>query len=186
MRELPNPIHTINIDVPTVAKQGLYITGLSLIVLIPIHLFLNQPFKVTFSLSSFFLFLIGYIVLIVLHEFFHLLGFRVFANIPWRKMKVGMDLKQGIAYATTDQLMANKSIQKAILLPFWTTGILPAMIALYLGSGVLLVLSAFLIGGAAGDFSMYRQLKQYPGDWVVQDDPKLPRLYLYNPDQLTN
>lgn len=101
-------------------------------------------------------------------------------------MKVGIDLKLGIAYATTDKLMTNRSIRKALLLPFWMTGILPAIIGLYIGNGVLIILSAFLIGGAAGDFVMYLALKELPDDWLIKDDPKLPRLYAYKPERLIN
>ena len=52
-------------------------------------------------------------------------------------MIVGVNLKMGIAYATTDQLMTNRAIRKALLLPFWMTGIVPAIIGLYIGSGLL-------------------------------------------------
>ena len=96
-------------------------------------------------------------------NFFILLGFRVFGGVPWKKMIVGVNLKMGIAYATTDQLMTNRAIRKALLLPFWMTGILPALIGLYIGSGLLVSLSALLIGGAAGDFAMYKELKEVAG-----------------------
>ena len=122
--------------------------------------------------------------LIVLHEFFHLLGFRLFAHVPWKRMVVGVNLKLGIAYATTDQLMSNAAIRKALLLPFWMTGIVPALVGLHFGSGVVIVLSALLIGGAVGDFAMYKELKKLPDDWLIKDDPKLPRLYVYQPDRM--
>ena len=99
-------------------------------------------------------------------------------------MKVGVNLKLGIAYATTDKLMTNRAIRKALLLPFWLSGILPAIIGLYIGSGVLIVLAALLIGGAAGDFAMYKQLKQLPDDWLIKDDPALPRLYVFSPERI--
>jgi len=85
----------------------------------------------------------------------------------------------GVAYATADQLMDNKGIRKALLLPFWMTGVLPAVLALYFNDGVLLLLGAMLIGGAAGDFAMYKELKKFPDDALVKDDPELPKLYVY-------
>ena len=112
------------------------------------------------------------------------LDFVYSANVPWKRMKVGIDLKQGIAYATTDKLMTNRAIRKALLLPFWMTGILPALIGLYAGSGILIVLAASLIGGAAGDFAMYKELRKLPDDWLIKDDPQLPRLYVFNPSTL--
>ena len=44
-------------------------------------------------------------------------------------------------------------------------------------------LAALLIGGAAGDFAMYKELRKLPDDWLVKDDPELPRLYVYAPDK---
>ncbi|MCZ2259046.1 DUF3267 domain-containing protein [Sporosarcina sp. G11-34] len=181
MNELPEPDKVIDIDLPVVAKKGLYITGLALIILLVIHFVLEKGMYIRLSFISILLFIVGYVLLIVLHELFHLLGFRLFAGVPWRKMVVGVNLKLGIAYATTDELMSNKEIRKALLLPFWMTGILPALIGLYIGSGVVIVLSALLIGGAVGDFVMYKELKKLPDNWFIKDDPELPRLYVFSP-----
>lgn len=179
MQEFPEPDHIIEIDLPKVAKSSLIITIISIVLLIVLKMAIEKEFVFSFSLWTVVLLIVGYVVLIVLHEFFHLFGFRVFANVPWNRMKVGVDLKMGIAYATTDKLMTNRAIRKALLLPFWMTGILPAIVALYTGSGILLVLSALLIGGAAGDFAMYKELKKLPDDSLIKDDPQLPKLYVY-------
>lgn len=184
MHEFPTPDHIIEIDLPTVAKQSIYFTIFSLVILLPVHFTLEKDVYFTITLSTLFLLLVGYILLIVLHEFFHLLGFRIFANVPWKRMKVGVDLKLGIAYATTDKLMTNRAMRKAILLPFWTTGLLPGIIGLSMGSGLLIILSAFLIGGAAGDFAMYKALKKLPDDWLIKDDPQLPKLYVFKPTSI--
>ena len=184
MDKLPTPNHVIDIDLPKVAKSGLYFTIIPLVSLLVVHFILEQGIYFRLTFFTILWLLSGYIVLIILHEFFHLFGFRVFANVPWKSMKVGVNLKLGIAYATTDKLMTNRAIRKALLLPFWMTGILPAIIGLYIGSGILIVLSALLIGGAAGDFAMYKQLKELPDDWLIKDDPQLPRLYAFSPEQI--
>ena len=184
MNEFPEPDKVIDIDLPKVAKKGLYVTGLALAMLLVIHFILEKEIYFRLTFVSVLLFIVGYVLLIVLHEFFHLLGFRLFAQVPWKRMVVGVNLKLGIAYATTDKLMSNAAIRKALLLPFWMTGILPALIGLYLGSGVVVVLSALLIGGAVGDFAMYKELKKLPDDWLIKDDPKLPRLYVFQPDRI--
>ena len=128
------PTDIVELNMNTIVKQMFYSTGISLAILLVLHIIINRPFDYSFSLLSIgkdlTLFSIGYIILIVLHEFFHLFGFRIFSNIPWRKMKVGINLKMGIAYATTSELMTNRAIRKSLLLPFWLTGILPAVIGL--------------------------------------------------------
>lgn len=178
-----NPTAIVEIDLLKLVKQSIWLTIGSLIALFGIHFIVNAPFHFAFSFRSILktttLFSIGYVALIVLHEFFHLLGFRLFAQAPWHSMKVGVDLKQGIAYATTDRFMTNAAVRKALLLPFWLTGIVPAILAILINSTTLLVLAAFLIGGAAGDFAMYRQLKRFPNHWLIKDDPKMPKLYVY-------
>ena len=184
MNGLPEPNEIVDVDLSTLAKKGIFLTVIPLGFLLLFH-FMIEGFYIYLNAYTILLFIVGYVVLIVLHEFFHLLGFRIFANVPWKRMKVGIDLKAGIAYATTDKLMTNRAIRKALLLPFWLTGILPALIGLYMGSGVLVVLSALLIGGAVGDFAMYNQLKKLPDDWLIKDDPQLPRLYVYSPERIS-
>jgi len=179
----PEPDKVIEIDLPKVAKSSLILTGAALLILWILKVGMEGSLTSSFSWWTIVFFIIGYILLIILHELFHLLGFRLFGGVPWRKMVVGVNLKLGIAYATTNQLMTNRAIRKALLLPFWMTGILPAIIGLYMGSGLLISLSALLIGGAAGDFAMFKELKELPDDWVVKDDPELPKLYVYSPDK---
>lgn len=174
----------ISLNLQTVMRQSLYITIGSLIILFCLKWLLHTP-TFSFSWSSIttqiLLLSIGYILLIILHEFFHLLGFNLFAKVPWKSMKVGADLKQGIAYATTTTHMPNHAVKKALLLPFWTTGVLPGIIGILIDHNNLLILSALLIGGAAGDFSMYRQLQQYPNHWMIEDHPTLPQMSIYHP-----
>ena len=178
-----NPTAIVEVDLLRLVKHSIWLTVGSTIALFCIHFVVNAPFHFAFSFLTILkmttIFSIGYIMLIVLHEFFHLLGFRLFAQAPWHSMKVGVDLKQGIAYATTDRLMTNAAVRKALLLPFWLTGIVPAILAILINSTTLLLLAAFLIGGAAGDFAMYKQLKRFPNHWLIKDDPKMPKLYVY-------
>ncbi|ARD48381.1 DUF3267 domain-containing protein [Sporosarcina sp. P33] len=172
----------VELDLQKIAKQSLWLTFIPLIILLAIRFLLQGELLLSFSFWYVVYALVGYIVLIVIHEFFHLLGFRMFCSVPWKNMAYGVNLKMGVAYATADQLMDNKGIRKALLLPFWMTGVLPAVIALYLNDGVLLLLSAMLIGGAAGDFAMYKELKKFPDHAMVKDDPEQPKLYVYPAD----
>lgn len=130
------------------------------------------------------LFFILYALLIVLHEACHLLGFMIFGRIPFHQLKYGLNLNLGVAYATTEQPLSNKAMKRALLLPFWVTGVIPAIIGFYINSSLLLVVAAFLIAGAIGDFAMYKELRKYPNNSLVKDDPELPRLYVYT--QYTN
>ena len=125
------------------------------------------------------LFVVLYIIFIILHEAFHLIGFMIFGRVPFKALNYGVNLEQGVAYATTERPLPNHAMKKALLLPFWTTGVLPTIVGFYLNSTVLILIGAVLIAGAVGDFAMYKELRKYPRHAIVQDDPKLPKLYVY-------
>lgn len=175
----------VELDLKKVAISSIWMTFVPYAVLLIIKFLLEGGIHFKITIWTFVYGLIGYILLIIAHEFFHLLGFRVFCKVPWKNMDYGVNWQLGVAYATADQLMDNRGIRKALLLPFWMTGILPAVIALSIGDGTLLFLSALLIGGAAGDFAMYKELKRFPDDALVKDDPELPKLYVYPPDGMS-
>lgn len=173
------PSEVIELDLTKVGWMSIFITAVSTIFLLGVYMLLNNGIEVSFTLVGFFLFIVGYVLLIILHEFFHLLGFRLFGSVKWKEMDVGVNLKMGIAYATTKKPIQNKGMKHALLLPFWTTGIVPAVIGFVIGSPWLIFLSAWLIGGAAGDFAMYKELRKVPNDAWIKDDPQKPKLYVY-------
>ncbi|PWA09667.1 hypothetical protein DCC39_12530 [Pueribacillus theae] len=134
-------------------------------------------FKIT--LTNFLLFIVLYIAGIILHECCHLLGFMMWGKASWNDLVYGINRELGVAYAGTKKMIQNHAMKKALLLPFWVTGLLPFIIGIWLNNGVLIVVSAFLIGGAAGDFSMYNQLRKVKNDAYIIDDLEKPQLYVF-------
>ncbi|GEK31241.1 diaminopimelate epimerase [Kurthia zopfii] len=174
-------IGEFELDMEALAKPVLKWTLILSILFVGIHYLIN-PFP-SFSISGFLLsilFIIGeYILLIFLHEICHLIGFYVFCGSSISQLKMGLDLKIGIAYATTTQFMRNKDARKALLLPFWLTGVLPLIAGIYYDQLTLTLVSAWLIVGAYGDFAMYKKLRTVPSSIYVLDDSTQPKLHLY-------
>ncbi|WP_397536683.1 DUF3267 domain-containing protein [Rummeliibacillus pycnus] len=183
MKNNSEPIAIIEIDMQKVAWQNLLLTVFLMIAFFFINIFIHHDFTFHITiwhvLLYFLLFIILYIVLIVLHECCHLLGFILFGKVPFSSLKYGVNLKIGVAYATTTELLSNKAMRKALLLPFWLTGVIPAVIGFVMNSKLWLILGAWLIAGAIGDFIMYIKLRKYPKHYLVRDDPNLPKLYVY-------
>jgi len=175
--------HVIELDIKKLMMDSVVITSGLSILFIAIQYICLKDFEFSFwrMISGFILFVLLYIVLIVLHEVFHLIGFMVFGGVPYKSLKYGINLELGIAYATTDKLLSNHAMKKALLLPLWTTGIVPTIAGFYVNSTVLLLAGAFLIAGAVGDIAMYKELRKYPKNALIQDDPQLPKLYVYAP-----
>lgn len=169
----------IELNLNKISKVGLIWTIVLSIAFIGINMLIHKQTEITFTLKSVLLFFIIFIALIVLHEAFHLLGFMWFGKAKFKDLDYGVNLKLGVAYATTSKPLLNKDMKKALLLPFWMTGVLPTIIGFILGSNLLVFIGAWLIAGAIGDFYMYKELKKYPKNVLVKDDPNLPILYVY-------
>lgn len=179
---LPNkePI-VIELDIKKLMIDNIVITSGLVILFIAIQYIYFKDFHFSFwnMIGGTVLFVILYIIFIVLHEAFHLIGFMIFGKVPMKALKYGINLELGVAYATTAHPLYNHAMKKALLLPFWTTGILPTIIGFYVNSTVLILVGTFFMAGAVGDFAMYKELRKYPKKALVQDDPKLPKLYVY-------
>lgn len=177
--EKSESIHSIiEIDIKKVAWQSLWMTILFSIFGLVLYRIIFNGLEITITLLGTFLAFVGFVLLIVLHEAFHLIGFWLFGKVPWDKMDYGVNLKLGVAYATTSLPIPNRSMKKALLLPFWMTGVLPMFIGFLIEFPMLVLLGAWLIAGAAGDFAMYKELRKVSNDSLIKDDPKLPILYV--------
>lgn len=169
----------IELNMKTIAKANLWLTIVLVITFVVINAVVHQRFSASFSFLDIFTFFLGYFLLIVLHEAFHLIGFMIFGKVSLHELNYGLNLKLGVAYATTTKPIENQAMKKALLLPFWTTGILPSLVGFGLDNFIFVSLGALLIAGAVGDFYMYKELTKFPKNALVKDDPKLPRLYVY-------
>ncbi|MEO4055358.1 DUF3267 domain-containing protein [Solibacillus sp. CAU 1738] len=176
---IQNEPHIIELNMQKIAKANIWLTIILMIIFFILNSLIHQHFTIRFSFLDTIIFSLAYIVLIALHEAFHLIGFMIFGNVKYKELDYGVNLKLGIAYATTSKPLRNKAMKRALLLPFWTTGVIPSMIGFYIDSTMLVLLGAVLIAGAVGDFYMYKELKKFTDDALVKDDPKLPKLYVY-------
>lgn len=179
MNTTNQPTRIIELNLQRIAWQSLLATALLSILLFLLNAFLHNDFNIDLSFTNLIIFMVGYILLIILHELSHLIGFVLFGKVPWSSLKYGVNLKLGIAYATTNKLLRNKAMKRVLLLPFWTTGVLPTVIGLWMNHSLLVLLGAFLIAGAIGDFAMYKELRKVSNTAFIKDDPELPKLYVY-------
>lgn len=170
----------ITMEVRKVAPKALWANVLLLIGFAAAFHFLAEPLDFSFSIPGILYFIIGYVVLIFIHEAFHLIGFILFAKVPFSSLDVGLNLDMGVAYATTTEPIPVKAMKNALLLPFWMTAAIPGLIGFWLGDQVLVLLAAMLAAGAYGDFYMYKALLKEPKSAWVLDDPELPRLHIFD------
>ena len=169
----------IELNMQKVTRDNIILTIVLVISMIALNALIHQRFIFDFSLIDYLYLFTAYILLIILHEAFHLIGFMIFGRVSYKELDYGVNLKLGVAYATTTRPLTNAAMKKALLLPFWTTGVLPTGIGFALDNFLIVIVGALLMAGAIGDFYMYKELRKYSNDAIVKDDPKEPKLYVY-------
>lgn len=171
----------VELSLERVGKQSLTVTIASLLFLFSLHTLLVRAWPFHCKWTDLLLGIGAYVVLIILHEIFHLIGFFIFGRVRWSEMEMGIRWDLGVAYATPKKWLTNRQMKRALLLPLLMTGIIPALYGLLTSNGLFLTTGALLIGGAVGDLVMYWQLRSFPEEAVVRDDPEFPRLFVYSP-----
>ena len=81
--------------------------------------------------------------------------------------------------------MSMSAYRFAVLLPLFTTGLLPLGIGLSLQDFDLTIVSSFLIGGAAGDLSMMLASIAFHPRTRVMDHPSEPAFVILNKGNLS-
>lgn len=115
-----------------------------------------------------------YFILIIAHELLHAFGFIVFGKASYKDIKFGIIMRYFMPYAHCKVPMKNKDFKKALLLPVVVTGIIPFIIGIMFGYGLLTFVSVGLVVGGAGDIMIYQLIKNLPDDIMIQDHPSEP------------
>lgn len=121
--------------------------------------------------ESFLLTLLGFVLLMVAHELVHAVGWAFFGRLPLRAIRFGVDRKTLSPYAHVPLPMPARAYRIGAALPLFITGVVPWLLALLTGSGVLAALGALLISGAAGDLFVLWIIRDVPANARVIDHP---------------
>lgn len=102
----------IELNMKKIARDNLILTIILIVLLVGLNALIHQRFTGEFTLFDVFNFFVAYIVLIILHEAFHLIGFMLFGGVPYKELDYGINLKLGVAYATTKKPLTNADMKK--------------------------------------------------------------------------
>jgi len=130
-------------------------------------------------------FLPYFIFLILLHELSHATGW-ILGGMPIRTIKFGVMWHQLAPYAHCSAPMSMGVFRFALLLPLLTTGFVPLGIGLRFGDIALAIASAILIGGAAGDISMFIAGISFHRHTRMMDHPSEPAFIILDKGNIPN
>ncbi len=133
---------------------------------------------VAFTGDGLLLVLVGVLVALVLHEGVHALGWIVFARLAPTQIRFGVDRKTLSPYAHALAAMPVQGYRVGTVLPLILVGIVPLIIAVIAGSGVLAVIAAVMISGAVGDIVVLWIIRGIPASARVLDHPSQAGCYV--------
>lgn len=112
-------------------------------------------------LGGYILFLVVMLALIVIHEGLHGLGWSMFCKDGWKSIRFGVIWKYVTPYCHCKESLSFGAYLFGGLLPFLVLGVGFWIVALILGSKIVLFISLFNILAAGGDLTIALMLLKY-------------------------
>ncbi len=131
------------------------------------------------GLYSILIIILAVIVGIVMHELIHGLTCSLYAVKGLRSMKFGVMWKYATPYCHCKEPLLVKYYITGALMPAIVLGILPSVVALFIGNLGLLIFGLFFTMAAGGDFMIINLLRKEPANNLVQDHPTKIGCYVY-------
>lgn len=109
------------------------------------------------------------VLLLLMHEGTHAVAWKLASGLPWSAFSFGVQWKTATPYCHCDQPMPSKAYRIGAMSPLIVTGIVPWILAMWIGDGNLALASAMLISGAGGDIYITWAIRDVPEEILVQD-----------------
>ena len=111
------------------------------------------------------------VVLIPIHELLHGVGLRLFARVPWNKIKFGVMWHALMPYCACKVPLLLRAYRQMALLPLWVTGGASIIAVLVFATEWLGILSGVAVAVSIGDIWMIAKLRRFAPELLVQDCP---------------
>lgn len=135
-------------------------------------------FETVFTLQFLILAIPVFVVMIVIHEGLHALGWMLAGRLPMHDVKFGFDRATFSPYAHARAELPAWAYRFGAALPGILTGLLPALLGLWWGHGALIVLGAAMLSSAIGDIIILYIIREVPNDAIVRDHPSRGGCYV--------
>ena len=118
------------------------------------------------------------VVGIVVHELIHGLTWACYAKRGWKSISFGVMWKMLTPYCHCDEPLSIPGYMMGAMMPCIVLGIIPSIVALFIGSLPLLAWGIFFISAAAGDIWMTWLLTKEDPKNMVLDHPTEAGFYI--------
>lgn len=130
------------------------------------------------SLPGLVILLVAFLLSIIVHELLHGLGWGLFCKQGFKSIRFGVMWKMLTPYCHCKEALSFWPYFCGGMLPFFILGLIPLIIALVIGSPLLLAFSFLSILGAGGDLTIMGMLMKHRNALIV-DHPSDCGFYAY-------
>lgn len=134
-----------------------------------LKIFLDHPGPGIFE--NFYIFFIFILAGVVAHELIHGITWAIFAKQGWKSIRFGVMWKLLTPYCHCKGPLKIREYILGALMPACILGLVPGIISIINGSGLLLIFGVFFTIAAIGDFMIVYLLRNEKADDLVQDHP---------------
>jgi hypothetical protein len=135
-----------------------------------------QGFNILFG--NFIVFIVVFFLGVVVHELIHGLSWMLFGRKPFGVIKFGFQLKTFTPYAHCTVPLPVNPYRLGTAMPGILLGLLPALIGILTGNGVLLGFGLLFTAAAGGDMLILWLIRHVDGDKLVEDHPTNAGCYI--------
>ena len=128
--------------------------------------------------NSFFVFIVVLILGVVVHELLHGLTWALAGGNRWRTIRFGFQLKTLIPYAHSTEPLEVNAYRIGVLMPGLLTGLVPSLIGVMSGNGLLTAFGIVFTVAAGGDFLILWLLRNVRPGTLVEDHPERAGCYV--------
>lgn len=153
----------------------------AIILMIPLMFLHILKFK-EFNVSIYFL--IYAVLYLMLHEFFHGIGFYILRKVNHKSINYGIELEKGIFYCTCKEEINKLNILVSLMFPCFFLGFVTLIIAFFINNQMLSLLSIMNISGSIGDILMFIMILKLPNDIKYIDLDLTTGFYLISKEKL--
>ncbi len=153
----------------------------AIILMIPLMFLHILKFK-EFNVSIYFL--IYAVLYLMLHEFFHGIGFYILRKVNHKSINYGIELEKGIFYCTCKEEINKLNILVSLMFPCFFLGFVTLIIAFFINNQMLSLLSIMNISGSIGDILMFIMIIKLPNDIKYIDLDLTTGFYLISKEKL--
>lgn len=168
----------------SIAKANIYSIPIVLIEII----ILSLPFYLLWGMENLlniskginpYLFIALFLTGIVLHEFIHGLGWKIFGKQPWSKIKFGFNAKFLTPFAHCKEPVTAKAYRAGAAAPAIILGFIPVLIGIITGIGSVYFFGLIFTVAACGDFLILWLIRNVDDNAMVEDHPENTGCYVY-------